>query len=107
MGQTMSKVYRGTVLRWNDEKGFGFIKPEDGGGDVFVHRSELPNGDDRSTRLYIDDEVEYEEGEQKGKMCAQNVEILKRSEKGDGGGGGRGGRGRDDSRGRGRGRSPP
>jgi len=34
-------VAQGTVLRWFDSKGYGFIRPNDGSVDVFVHASQL------------------------------------------------------------------
>jgi len=33
---------RGNVKFFNEVKGYGFITREDGGGDVFVHRTDLP-----------------------------------------------------------------
>jgi len=34
-------IARGTLKRWDDERGFGFIRPEPGGQEVFVHASAL------------------------------------------------------------------
>lgn len=52
----------GRVKWFNDQKGYGFIKPEKG-GDVFVHKSDLPNG----IRLNNGDKVEFNvKGSSKG-----------------------------------------
>jgi cold shock CspA family protein len=37
----------GTLTKWNDHRGFGFITPADGASDIFVHISEFPRTDGR------------------------------------------------------------
>ena len=32
---------KGTVQRWLDGRGYGFIKPDEGGDDIFVHHTEI------------------------------------------------------------------
>ena len=49
---------RGTVKWFNDAKGFGFITPDDGGKDVFVHQTAITSGGFRS--LGEGDKVEFE-----------------------------------------------
>jgi CspA family cold shock protein len=58
----------GTVKFFNDEKGFGFIKPDDGGNDLFVHVSAVEKGS-----LSTDEKVSYEIGEGQRGPCAINV----------------------------------
>ena len=62
---------KGTVKFFNQSKGFGFIAPDDGGKDIFVHASGL-NGDD----LNEGDKVEYEVEETKKGLSAINVSIA-------------------------------
>mmetsp|Transcript_2635 Transcript_2635/g.6175 ORF Transcript_2635/g.6175 Transcript_2635/m.6175 type:complete len:220 (+) Transcript_2635:111-770(+) len=77
----------GTIKNWNDEKGFGFIGPDDGGEDLFVHSSGLVGG---AKGLGKGDRVRFtpEFDDRKGKMRASNVSL----ENGGGGGGNGGGR---------------
>jgi uncharacterized membrane protein YsdA (DUF1294 family)/cold shock CspA family protein len=39
--------HQGRIAKWNDERGFGFISPSEGGDSVFVHISSLPRSDRR------------------------------------------------------------
>jgi CspA family cold shock protein len=55
----------GTVKWFSDQKGYGFIKPDDGGKDLFVHYSNV-EGDGFKT-LQEEQKVEYEASQgQKG-----------------------------------------
>ena len=58
----------GTVKFFNESKGFGFIVPDDGGNEVFVHVSGIQGGP-----LNEGDKVEFEIGEGKKGPCAVNV----------------------------------
>lgn len=49
-------IEQGKLVRWIDEKGFGFIKPENGGNDVFIHISSLKS----SRKPIIGDTIFYE-----------------------------------------------
>tara|TARA_B100000959_G_scaffold77926_1_gene82722 strand:- start:101 stop:313 length:213 start_codon:yes stop_codon:yes gene_type:complete len=67
----MSEVKQGTVKWFNDKKGFGFIEPEGGGKDLFVHMSEIKM--DGFKTLKDGQSVDYEEGSGEKGPCANNV----------------------------------
>jgi CspA family cold shock protein len=72
MEQNMS---HGSVKWFNAQKGFGFIQPDDGGPDVFVHISaveraglrELPEGQKVSYEIVVD--------QRRGKSSAEQLQL--------------------------------
>ena len=63
----------GTLLRWNDDRGFGFISPSTGGADVFVHISAVERAGLRD--LQEGQKVSYEviADKRTGKSSAGNL----------------------------------
>ena len=65
----------GTVKFFNADKGYGFIAPESGGGDAFVHISAVERAGLRT--LDKDQRVTYElETDQRGKTSAVNIQTA-------------------------------
>jgi cold shock CspA family protein len=68
-------MLRGTIKMFNREKGYGFIKPDFGVGDLFFHNSVL-NADDG--QMVPGTAVSYVEGvsPRSGKPCALSVDLV-------------------------------
>ena len=64
----------GTVKWFNTKKGYGFIPPEGGDKDVFVHISALEKAG--LSGLDEGQKVEYEMAENKGKESAVNLSVV-------------------------------
>jgi cold shock protein len=64
---------KGKVKWFNTQKGFGFIVPDDGGKDVFVHISAVERSGLRG--LNENQVVEYELQTEKGKTAAVNLKV--------------------------------
>ena len=65
----------GTVKWFNADKGFGFITPEDGSKDLFVHHSEIQSGGGYAS-LNDGQKVEFEVGQGQKGPCANKVVAV-------------------------------
>ena len=64
----------GTVKFFNSQKGFGFIQPEDGGKDVFVHISAVEHAD--MSNLNEGQRLSYDVVSERGKLAAANLRNV-------------------------------
>ena len=65
---------KGKVKWFSNQKGYGFIQPDQGGADVFVHITALEAAGLRS--LNEGQKVSYELATNKGKTSAANLKIV-------------------------------
>ncbi len=63
----------GTVKWFNAQKGYGFIKPDDGSKDVFVHISAVERAG--MSTLNEGQKISYEVQEERGKQAAVNLKA--------------------------------
>lgn len=65
---------QGTVKWFNAQKGFGFIQPDNGGPDVFVHMSAVERAGMRS--LNEGQKVSFDVANERGKDAASNLQAA-------------------------------
>ena len=66
---------KGTVKWFNPSKGYGFITPDDGGKDVFVHASDVEHAGAHSLNEGQKVEYELQEGRD-GRSSAANLQLV-------------------------------
>ena len=66
-------MLQGTVKWFNSTKGYGFIKPDNGDQDIFVHISAVEKAGLRS--LNENQKISYDLAEEKGRKSATNLKL--------------------------------
>ena len=69
------KMTKGTVKFYNDQKGFGFIAPDDGGKDVFVHATALERAGMHGLREGQKVSFDTQEDRRTGKIAVGNIQA--------------------------------
>jgi cold shock protein len=67
---------KGTVKWFNDQKGFGFIQPDDGGKDVFVHISAVERAGMRFLNEGQKIAFDVVADRRTGKSSADNLQVV-------------------------------
>jgi CspA family cold shock protein len=67
---------KGTVKFYNDQKGFGFIQPDDGGKDVFVHATALERAGIRALREGQKVVFDSQMDQRSGKTAVSTIELA-------------------------------
>jgi len=71
---------RGSILWFNEDKGYGFIKPDSGSKDIFVHHSGISKTE-KAKKLKKDQAVEFEIAENEKGRIAINVMVVEEIKK--------------------------
>jgi len=66
-------LYKGKLIKWKDKRGFGFIQPQDGSQEIFVHISDIK---DLARRPQVGDTIQYYVVTKNGKISACNAFIV-------------------------------
>jgi cold shock protein len=66
----------GTLTWWNPDRGFGFIKPDAGGPDIFLHVSALEQAGIHPMILRLGQRLIYEPGDHDGRTTAVDIELA-------------------------------
>ena len=69
-------MQNGTVKFYNSQKGYGFIQPDDGGNDVFVHATALERAGMHTLNEGQRVSFDTEQDRRSGKMAVGNIKAL-------------------------------
>jgi cold shock protein len=67
---------KGTVKFYNDQRGYGFITPDEGGQDVFVHATALERAGLRGLREGQKVSYETREDRKSGKLAVDTIQVV-------------------------------